>query len=75
MGPVDQWRAIEGLCGSGWSEEAIGVAFSMPVRTIRKLRLLASILPAMLDRMAHDLPREEELRKIAAASLEEQAAV
>ena len=75
MGPVDQWRAIEGLCGNGWSEEAIGVAFSMPVRTIRKLRLLASILPAMLDRMAHDLPREEELRKIAAASLEDQAAV
>ena len=75
MGPVDQWRAIEGLCGSGWSEDAIGVAFSMPVRTIRKLRLLASILPAMLDRMAHNLPREEELRKIAAASLEEQEAV
>ena len=47
----------------------------MPVRTIRKLRLLASILPAMLDRMAHDLPREDELRKIAAAPLEEQAAV
>ena len=75
MGPVDQWRAIEGLCGSGWSEEAIGVAFSMPVRTIRKLRLLASILPTMLDRMAHNLPREDELRKIAAASLEEQEAV
>ena len=75
MGPVDQWRAIEGLCGSGWSEDAIGVAFSMPVRTIRKLRLLASILPAMLDRMAHDLPREDELRKIAAAALDEQEAV
>ena len=75
MGPVDQWRAIEGLCGSGWSEDAIGVAFSMPVRTIRKLRLLASILPAMLDRMAHNLPREDELRKIAAAPLEEQEAV
>ena len=75
MGPVDQWRAIEGLCGNGWSEDAIGVAFSMPVRTIRKLRLLATILPAMLDRMAHHLPREEELRKIAAASLEEQEAV
>ena len=75
MGPVDQWRAIEGLCGSGWSEDAIGVAFSMPVRTIRKLRLLASILPAMLDRMAHDLPREDELRKITAAPLDKQEAV
>ena len=75
MGPVDQWRAIEGVCGSGWSEEAIGTAFSMPVRTIRKLRLLANILPAMLDRMAHDLPTEESLKKIAAASIEDQEAV
>ncbi len=74
MGPVDQWRAIEGLCGGGWSEDAIGTAFSMPVRTIRKLRLLASIHPAMLDRMAYDLPSEEHLRRIAAASLEDQEA-
>ena len=62
MGPVDQWRAIEALCGGGWTEEAIGTAFTMPVRTIRKLRLLASIHPAMLDRMAYDLPSEENLR-------------
>ena len=75
MGPVDQWRAIEGLCGGGWSEDAIGTAFSMPVRTIRKLRLLASIHPAMLDRMAYDLPSEEQLRHIAAASLEDQEAI
>ena len=74
MGPVDQWRAIEALCGGGWTEEAIGAAFTMPVRTIRKLRLLASIHPAMLDRMAYDLPSEENLRKIAAASLEDQEA-
>ena len=74
MGPVDQWRAIEALCGGGWTEEAIGTAFTMPVRTIRKLRLLASIHPAMLDRMAYDLPSEENLRKIAAASLEDQEA-
>ena len=75
MGQVDQWRAIEGMCAEDWSEEAIGTAFSMSVRTIRKLRLLASILPAMLDRMAFNLPREEELRKIAAASLAEQEEV
>ena len=74
MGPVDQWRAIEALCGGGWTEEAIGTAFTMPVRTIRKLRLLASIHPAMLDRMAYDLPSEENLRKFAAASLEDQEA-
>ena len=75
LGPVDQWRAIEGLCGSGWSEEAIATAFSFTVRTIQKLRLLAGIHPAMLDSMAFNLPREDELRVIAAASLEEQETV
>ena len=75
LGPVDQWRAIEGLCGSGWSEEAIATAFSFTVRTIQKLRLLAGIHPAMLDSMAFNLPREDELRVIAAASLEEQEIV
>ena len=75
LGPVDQWRAIEALCGAGWSEEAIAAAFSFTVRTIRKLRLLARIHPAMLDRMTVDLPRESELRTISAAALEEQEAV
>ncbi len=75
MGPVDQWRAIEGLCGMGWSESAIAVAFSFTVRTIQKLRLLAKIHPAMLDAMAFDLPNEGDLRTIAAASLPEQQAV
>jgi ParB/RepB/Spo0J family partition protein len=73
MNPVDQWRAIEALCGSGWGEEAIATAFSMSVRTIRKLRLLACIHPKMLDRMAFDMPCENDLRKIAAAPLDEQA--
>ncbi|MDA8249134.1 MAG: ParB N-terminal domain-containing protein [Rhodospirillales bacterium] len=75
LGPVDQWRAIEALCGTGWSEEAIAAAFSFTVRTIRKLRLLARIHPAMLDRMTIDLPRENELRTISAAALEEQGSV
>jgi ParB family chromosome partitioning protein len=75
LGPVDQWRSIESLCGAGWSEEAIATSFSYPVRTIQKLRLLAKIHPAMLDHMAVNLPREEELRTIAAAPREEQEAV
>jgi ParB family chromosome partitioning protein len=62
LNPVDQWRAIERLVALGWTEEAIGVALALPVRQIRKLRLLANVLPAMLD-------------PIAAASLDEQKEV
>ena len=49
LNPVDQWRAIERLVALGWTEEATGVALAQPVRQIRKLRLLANVLPAMLD--------------------------
>lgn len=74
--PVDQWRAIERLVALGWTEEAIGVALALPVRQIRKLRLLANVLPAMLDHMAKgDMPNEQQLRTIAAASLDEQKEV
>ena len=70
LNPVDQWRAIERLVALGWTEEAIGVALALPVRQIRKLRLLANVLPAMLDQMAKgDMPDERSLRIIAAASL------
>jgi len=76
LNPVDQWRGIERLVALGWTEEAIGVALTLPVRQIRKLRLLANVLPAMLDQMAlGDMPREQELRTIASASLEEQKEV
>ena len=76
MNPVDQWRAIERLVALGWTEEAIGVALALPVRQIRKLRLLANVLPAMLDHMAKgDMPNEQQLRTIAAASLDEQKEV
>ncbi len=76
MGPVDQWRAIEALVSAEWTEEAIVTALALPVRTLRKLRLLAQLLPAMLDQMAlGDMPDEGNLRTIAAASPEEQAAV
>ncbi len=76
LNPVDQWRAIERLVALGWTEEAIGIALAQPVRQIKKLRLLANVLPAMLDHMAKgDMPDERQLRTIAGASLEEQKEV
>ncbi len=73
LNPVDQWRAIERLVALGWTEEAIGIALALPVRQIKKLRLLANVLPAMLDHMAKgDMPGEQQLRAIAAANLDEQ---
>ena len=76
LNPVDQWRAIERLVALGWTEEAIAVALALPVRQIKKLRLLANVLPAMLDQMAKgDMPNEQQLRTIAAASIEEQREV
>lgn len=76
LNPVDQWRAIERLVALGWTEEAIAVALALPIRQIRKLRLLANVLPAMLDHMAKgDMPDERQLRTIAAASLDEQKEV
>lgn len=76
LNPVDQWRGIERLVGLDWTEEAIAVALAVSVRQIRKLRLLANILPAMLDQIAlGDMPSEQQLRTIAAASLEEQKEV
>jgi ParB/RepB/Spo0J family partition protein len=76
LNPVDQWRAIERLVALGWTEEAIGIALALPVRQIKKLRLLANVLPAMLDHMARgDMPNEQQLRAIAAANLDEQREV
>ena len=76
LNPVDQWRAIERLVALGWTEEAIGIALALPVRQIKKLRLLANVLPAMLDHMAKgDMPNEQQLRAIVAANLDEQREV
>jgi ParB family chromosome partitioning protein len=76
LNPVDQWRGIERLVALGWTEEAIAVALALPVRQIRKLRLLANVLPAMLEQIAKgDMPSEQQLRTIAAASLEDQKEV
>lgn len=76
LNPVDQWRAIERLVALGWTEESIALALALPVRQIRKLRLLANILAGMLDQMARgDMPNEQQLRTIAAASQDEQAEI
>ena len=76
LNPVDQWRAIERLVALGWTEESIAMALALPGRQIRKLRLLANILPAMLDLMARgDMPNEQQLRTIAAAGQHEQSEV
>ncbi|MGL3609058.1 ParB N-terminal domain-containing protein [Rhizobium sp. G187] len=76
LNPVDQWRGIERLVALGWTEEAIAVALALPVRQVRKLRLLANVLPAMLEQMAlGDMPSEQHLKIIAAASEFEQKEV
>ncbi len=76
LNPVDQWRAIERLAALGWTEESIAMALASQVRQVKKLRLLANVLPAMLDQMAKgDMPNESLLRTIAAAAQGEQAEV
>jgi ParB family transcriptional regulator, chromosome partitioning protein len=76
MATVDLWRSIESLASENWTEEAIASALAIPVRQIRKLRLLATVHPAILDQIgAGDMPRETELRTIASAPREDQAAV
>ena len=76
MSSVDIWRAIERLEAQGWNEQAIGDALALPVRTVRRLKLLAHLHPAMLDVMAlGSMPSEEHLRTIAAATREEQTQV
>ena len=76
MATVDLWRSIESLASENWTEEAIASALAIPVRQIRKLRLLATVHPAILDQIgAGDMPRENELRTIASAPREDQAAV
>ncbi len=76
MSSVDIWRAIERLEAHGWNEQAIGDALALPLRTVRRLKLLAHLHSAMLDVMAlGNMPNEEQLRTIAAAAREEQAQV
>jgi ParB family chromosome partitioning protein len=75
MAVIDLWRSIESLASENWTEEAIASALAIPVRQIRKLRLLATVHPAILDQIgAGDMPREQELRTLASAPREDQAA-
>ena len=76
ISPIDLWRSIEDLASKNWTEEAIATAFAVPLRQVRKLRLLGNIHPAMLEHMGRgDMPEERYLRTIASAPLSEQAAV
>ena len=76
MNSVDIWRGIQALEAQGWNEAAIADALALPPRTVKKLKLLAHLLPAMLDCMAAgSMPADEQLRSIAAATPEEQAQV
>ena len=76
MNSVDTWRAVEELERQGWNEQAIADALALPVRTVRRLKLLAHLHPPMLDAMAKgSTPSEEQLRTIAAATRDEQAQV
>jgi ParB family chromosome partitioning protein len=75
MATVDLWRAIESLASENWTEEAIADALAVPLRRIRKLRFLANVHPAILDQIgAGNMPNERELRTIASAPREDQAA-
>ena len=76
MNPVDLWRGIERLIGLGWNERAISDALALPVRTVKRLRLLSKLHPPILDVMARgDMPGDEQIRAIAAAAIDEQAQV
>ena len=76
MSSVDIWRAIERLEAQNWNEQAIADALALPLRTVRRLKLLAHLHPPMLDVMALGrMPNEEQLRTIASASRDEQAQV
>jgi ParB/RepB/Spo0J family partition protein len=76
MSSVDIWRAIERLEAQHWNEQAIADALALPLRTVRRLKLLAHLHPPMLDVMAlGSMPSEEHLRTITMATREEQAQV
>jgi ParB/RepB/Spo0J family partition protein len=76
MNSVDIWRGIDTLEKKGWNEQAIADALALPVRTVKRLKLLAHLHPPMLDAIAAgNAPTEDQLRTIAAASRDEQVQV
>ena len=50
MTSVDIRRGVEDLEKRGWNEQAIADALNLPVRTIKRLKLLAHIHPPMPGR-------------------------
>jgi len=78
MNSVDIWRGIDNLEKQNphWNEQAVADALALPVRTVKRLKLLAHLHTPMLDVMAQgSMPTEEQLRTIAAATIEEQTQV
>jgi ParB family transcriptional regulator, chromosome partitioning protein len=76
MNSVDIWRGIDALEQKGWNEPAIADALALPLRTIKRLKLLAHLHPPMLEVIATgNMPSEDQLRTIAGASRDEQAQV
>ncbi len=76
MSSVDIWRATQSLEAQGWNEQAIADALALPLRTVKRLKLLAHLHAPMLEVMAvGSMPNEDQLRTIAAASRDEQAQV
>ncbi len=76
MNIIDRWRAIEALTSANYTENAISVALATPTRTIKQYRLFNNIHPPILEQFAAgDMPEENELQIIAAASKKEQAEI
>ncbi|GAB0120378.1 ParB/RepB/Spo0J family partition protein [Acidisoma sp. 7E03] len=75
MNRVDVWRAVQKLETLGWQEQAIADALAFSVRGLRGIKLLAHIHPPMLDALAVSIAKDELLRVIGCATLEEQAQV
>ena len=70
---VDIYRAMEALAGDGWTDEAIAAALHLAPRVVKRLKLCASILPAILEHTASgDEPPTSQLRAIAQASRTDQ---
>ena len=70
---VDIYRAMQALSADGWTEDAIATALNLPSRTVKRLKLCGSILPAILDHMGTgDEPQTNHLKVIAQANREDQ---
>ena len=76
MNPVDLWRAIEKLTTQHWTEASVALALAIPVREVKKLKLLGNVHPAILAQIAAgDMPDAQHLRTIASAASEDQASI